>query len=97
MGNVKRYHKDVYFEESAEEEIRSLMNTLTFYPTRHMMQKTLYRKLPFPSKSILTCGEIFEYYKEGEQIIKFCVRCNNGGEKDVCYAISNGGKGEALH
>ena len=91
MGNVKRYHRDVYFEEFAEEQIKSIMSTLTFYPTSHMMQKTLHRKLPFPSKSLLMNGSIFEYYREGKDIIKFCVRCEYG-DKDVCFAVADSGR-----
>ena len=91
--NYKRFHKRIFFEKEALDEINlTVAQIKTITPTRHFQNKMKsYHIDKLPSKQDLLYGDVFEYYREPKgKIEKFCVRCSKE-QKDIIYVISKGG------
>lgn len=90
---MKRYHKEVFFEDNAEGEIKLLIDKMDLKPTKHFMDMWIKRgNVSIPTKVIIKQGVIFEYYRDKGKIIKFVVRCENLSDKhDVIYVITDDG------
>ena len=63
---MKRYHKEVKFNENLIKHLAPYKMKLTTTP--HFINRTKRKKIPYPSKKLLKKGEIFE--SEGEKFLK---------------------------
>lgn len=87
----EKYHKQVYFQSGMEDYIRAIIASMTFYPSRHFQTAILRRNLPFPKKSQLMTGDIFEYTIIDGKLEKFCVRLHLTDVLHYCYSITVNG------
>nr|DAK12715.1 MAG TPA: hypothetical protein [Caudoviricetes sp.] len=84
---MKRYHKEVKFNENLIKHLAPYKMKLTTTP--HFINRTKRKKIPYPSKKLLKKGEIFEYYTDDlGKLVKFVIRCHYSEKLDVCYVIS---------
>lgn len=91
-----RYHKDVFFEVGALDEIKALIETIDLQPTKHFMKNWIKRgNVCIPTEHVIKTGNIFEYYREvgTGKIDRFAVRCTNiSNNYDIIYVINNVGR-----
>jgi len=79
---MKRYHKEVYFKQSAKDDLKSFtddLNSKSWKYSLHALDNVKYRShelgnvLEFIKTLKLNASDIFEYYEE-QSIIKACYR-----------------------
>ena len=90
---TNKFHKDIGFEPGAIKEIiASLSRLSTLRYTQHAKLETIkdrYSIIPVIKLSDIKPEEIFEYTREGNEIVKFAIRLT-GLDKtlDFCYSVS---------
>lgn len=92
---LKRFHKEVFFEEGVEEEIRELLSNSVIQPSKHFLDNWVKRgKICIPTKKMLEEGTIFEYYRgvASGKIDRYVIRCTKiSDEYDVIFVVNNHG------
>jgi hypothetical protein len=91
--NTVKFHREVGFEPGAIEEIIAGLKRLSSLRyTQHAKFETIkdrYSIIPVVKLEDIKPEEIFEYTREGNQIVKFAVRLTGLDRVlDFCYSIS---------
>jgi hypothetical protein len=94
---MQRYHKDLYFPESDKVLLLKAINRLNFLrfkTSEHSFDRfnerlelsqigDIFKQLSF------NYSDLFEYYKEGQEIIKLCFRISLNSQKDIIFILNS--------
>jgi len=94
---MNRYHSKVYFPQGASEALQDFTdenNCQNWGYTTHCLDNIMHRAidnralLEFIKAQELKAQDIFEYYAEGERIVKACYRINWQSGLDIILVVN---------
>jgi len=92
---MKRYHTEIYFPDTDKlERFNTSLNLKNWLYSKHCLENIKFRSLEvkkvlsFISKLELNEDNIFEYYKENDDIIKVCYRIKYNDNIDIVLVVN---------